>query len=80
MQRMDQIWNKPVIIPYFMNNKIRIIQICAGNCHSMALSHDNAVYSWGDNTEGQCGVNRLDATVHYPKLIDNIYWRYSWWI
>jgi len=34
----------------------RIVAVSAGRAHSMALTSDGCVYSWGRDMEGQCGL------------------------
>ena len=42
-------------IPFFKNNNIKIIDIETGYAHSLAISEDGEVYSWGYNGSGQLG-------------------------
>ena len=37
-----------------------IVAIQAGASHSLALSESGVLYSWGKNTQGQCGVGTTD--------------------
>ncbi|XP_066574189.1 probable E3 ubiquitin-protein ligase HERC6 [Amia ocellicauda] len=37
---------------------IQICQVACGNYHSLALSRDGAVYSWGKNSVGQLGLGK----------------------
>ncbi|SPO22154.1 related to FMP25 - mitochondrial inner membrane protein involved in assembly of cytochrome bc1 complex [Ustilago trichophora] len=36
--------------------KLNIVQIAAGNEHSLARTHDGRVLAWGRHTHGQCGL------------------------
>ncbi|KAK9079453.1 hypothetical protein SSX86_001124 [Deinandra increscens subsp. villosa] len=47
--------------------KVRIVGVAAGCYHSLALSDDGSVWSWGHNTYGQLGVNGENSLV--PSLI-----------
>ncbi|KAK3243263.1 hypothetical protein CYMTET_47072 [Cymbomonas tetramitiformis] len=37
-----------------------VIEVVAGHCHSVALSLDGAVYTWGDGKRGQLGLGDVD--------------------
>jgi len=37
-----------------------IIKVAAGGSHSLALTFDNKVYAWGNNTNGQAAINPLN--------------------
>ena len=39
---------------YFIERRIKIVDIACGNYHNLALSSDGYVYSWGHNYYGQC--------------------------
>jgi alpha-tubulin suppressor-like RCC1 family protein len=41
-----------------------VLAMDAGNLHSLALTADNAVWAWGDNTYGQLGLGSADSTPH----------------
>lgn len=51
---------KPFQIPNFVNI---ITAIAAGSYHVLALDNNGKVYTWGDNTYGQLGMN--DTTPRY---------------
>ncbi|KAI3483030.1 hypothetical protein L1887_54150 [Cichorium endivia] len=36
--------------------KVNVVQIAAGNEHSLARTHDGRVLAWGRHTHGQCGL------------------------
>ena len=40
----------------------RIKMISAGDCHSMALTHDGCVFAWGSGTCGQIGHGSYDVS------------------
>ena len=48
--------SNPTLIPYFMDNNIRISQISCGEAHSLALSNKGKIYSWGFGSNGQLGL------------------------
>ena len=39
-----------------------VTAIAAGWCHSLALTADGQLYSWGDNTEGELGMSDTNTT------------------
>ncbi|KAK1429569.1 hypothetical protein QVD17_11782 [Tagetes erecta] len=49
------------------SEKVNIVGVSAGSYHSLALSDDGSVWSWGHNTYGQLGVNGDYSLV--PSLI-----------
>ena len=40
-------------------NKERIVKICAGYAHALALTDEGKLYSWGANQFGQLGHGDL---------------------
>ncbi len=55
---MDQnIIPTPKKIAFFDQNFV-IVQVVAGYQHSVALTNDGTVYTWGDNSMGQLGTGR----------------------
>ncbi len=60
--------NIPTLVPKAPNN---IIQIVAGTSHSLCLTNDGYIYSFGKNNEGQLGLgNNVDRNI--PTLIPNL--------
>lgn len=49
--------------------QIQIVQISCGSCHSVALSDDGSVYSWGANDKGQLGEGSKIENNPTPKRI-----------
>jgi alpha-tubulin suppressor-like RCC1 family protein len=71
--------NIPTLIQNFNKNtlninydKITIIEISAGDHHSLFLTSAGQVYSCGYNNKGQLGVGNTDDK-NIPTLIENIY-------
>lgn len=61
--------NIPVIIDAF--NSISITQISLGTSHTLALTNEGRLYSWGYGGDGRLGHgNTLD--VLYPKLVETL--------
>ncbi|XP_042638346.1 E3 ISG15--protein ligase HERC5 [Orycteropus afer afer] len=50
---------------------VPLVQIAAGEAHSMALSMSGSVYSWGKNDLGQLGLGHTDNT-DFPSLIEEL--------
>lgn len=46
-----------------------IVQIACGVEHSIALTNDGELYSWGSNREGQLGIGSHTVTEIKPKRI-----------
>lgn len=44
---------EPIQIPFFVDNKITVKDIAAGQKHSLAVSTDGKLYSWG--RASKCG-------------------------
>ncbi|XP_023729885.1 ultraviolet-B receptor UVR8 [Lactuca sativa] len=57
----------PAKIEFNSTEKVKIVQVSAGSYHSLALSDDGSVWSWGHNTYGQLGVNGENSLV--PSLV-----------
>ncbi|XP_072898576.1 probable E3 ubiquitin-protein ligase HERC6 [Hemitrygon akajei] len=51
---------------------VPIVQIRCGHYHSLALSQDGTVYSWGQNTYGQLGNGKALEKQNYPKRVKNL--------
>ncbi|CAC5368398.1 HERC4 [Mytilus coruscus] len=49
-----------------------IIQICSGNNHSLALSNDGIVFSWGENNYGQLGTGSSSQHMDTPQALLSI--------
>ncbi|EUD69056.1 hypothetical protein C922_00748 [Plasmodium inui San Antonio 1] len=47
----------------------KIANISCGSEHTLALSENGNVYSWGSNLFGQCGQKYERSIVRYPKVI-----------
>ena len=44
-------------VPVKINNLTEVIAVAAGDTHSLALTRNGTVWSWGRNNSGQLGVN-----------------------
>ncbi|XP_069758992.1 probable E3 ubiquitin-protein ligase HERC1 isoform X8 [Narcine bancroftii] len=47
----------------------RIVDLSIGDSHCLALSHDNEVYAWGNNSMGQCGQGNSTGPITKPKKV-----------
>ncbi|KAM9306994.1 putative E3 ubiquitin-protein ligase HERC1 [Pholidichthys leucotaenia] len=47
----------------------KIIDISCGDSHCLALSHENEVYAWGNNTMGQCGQGHTSTPITKPRKV-----------
>ncbi|KAM5191264.1 putative E3 ubiquitin-protein ligase HERC6 [Mantella aurantiaca] len=48
---------------------IKIIQVACGHYHTVALSEDSSVYSWGKNDAGQLGLGYKTTNHASPQLV-----------
>ncbi|XP_048220418.1 probable E3 ubiquitin-protein ligase HERC6 [Perognathus longimembris pacificus] len=54
---------------------IKIIQVSCGSFHSLALSEDSQIFSWGKNSEGQLGLGKnvlVQATPERVRSLEGI--------
>lgn len=70
--KLEQYAVTPREMTFFSDRGIKIKAIACGFMHSMALTDDGTVYSWGCDTEGQCGhgMRRTDQMVELPRMIE----------
>ena len=62
-------YEKPTVIEALMG--IKIVKVSAGYWHSVALSDQGDIYSWGWNNNGQLGSRDESSEVQaVPKVID----------
>ena len=65
-------FNKPVKVQTDdFPEDIRIIQIAAGETHSLALLENGQVWAWGDNSRGQLGQPNVSASLT-PIVVDRL--------
>jgi alpha-tubulin suppressor-like RCC1 family protein len=50
---------------------VKIVQICSGDAHNLALSRSGRVFSWGNNSSGQLGVGH-SMHLMSPRLIADL--------
>ncbi|XP_016016524.2 probable E3 ubiquitin-protein ligase HERC6 [Rousettus aegyptiacus] len=51
---------------------IKIIQVSCGDYHSLALSEDGQVYSWGKNSQGQLGLGKEFSSQASPQRVRSL--------
>eukprot|EP00743_Colponemidia_sp_Colp-15_P006546 GILK01007054.1.p1 GENE.GILK01007054.1~~GILK01007054.1.p1 ORF type:complete len:638 (+),score=96.58 GILK01007054.1:47-1915(+) len=61
-----RIHTEPVLIPDLVDRKI--VQISAGFVHSAAVNHAGALFTWGSNVYGQCGIESAPESTRSSKL------------
>lgn len=49
-----------------------VIQIACGAYHSIALTNNGDLYSWGANSYGQCGLGTMSNKEMIPQLISSL--------
>jgi len=47
---------------------LKVIGMCCGPYHNLALTSDNSLWSWGDNDDGQSGID-IDTISKIPRRI-----------
>lgn len=55
-----------------LNDK-RIVQVCCGQYHSLALTHDGVLYAWGRGFEGQLGIAKHTTIVSTPRYVKSLH-------
>ncbi|XP_038176815.1 probable E3 ubiquitin-protein ligase HERC6 isoform X2 [Arvicola amphibius] len=51
---------------------IKIVQVSCGHYHSLALSEDGQVFSWGSNSHGQLGLGKNCSSQASPKIVKSL--------
>ncbi|XP_035304437.1 probable E3 ubiquitin-protein ligase HERC6 isoform X7 [Cricetulus griseus] len=51
---------------------IKIIQVSCGHYHSLALSEDGQVFSWGKNSQGQLGLGMQSSSQASPQKVTSL--------
>lgn len=50
--------------------KVKIMKLATGHLHVFAITTDKKLYAWGNNREGQLGLNTLKPMYHIPTLVE----------
>lgn len=58
----------------------RWFKVATGAYHVAAIDQDGAIYCWGSNADGQCGITTvsLDTRVHTPTPLDGVFAGMKW--
>ncbi|CAG4993690.1 unnamed protein product [Parnassius apollo] len=62
--------DKPKIIKFLATRNV--IQIACGSYHSIALTNNGDLYSWGANSFGQCGLGNMTNKETTPQQITSL--------
>ena len=62
-------FNRPIRITGLPSN--RIVQIVAGDAHSMVLLDNGEIWSWGDNAFGQLGIGNIVSSINPTRVIQD---------
>lgn len=60
-----------VIVPRPVRLSINISSVSAGSRHTLALSDEGAVYSWGWGSQGQLGLSHFNSVV-FPTRVEGL--------
>ena len=66
----------PFRIPYFYDNGITVTRVWSGGYTVYALDDANNLYSWGYNSQGQCGIGNYTDQQTPLKCLENVAWCY----
>ena len=62
---------RPIQVPYFSSNNIKVAQITCGSQHSLILDSHGKVHSWGNSDDGALGRYVPDnSSGDVPDLVD----------
>jgi len=59
---------KPTKMENFISKNDLILEYGVGSKHTIVLTEDGSVYSWGANEEGQCGIGKKSNIVKPTKI------------
>ncbi|XP_047668106.1 probable E3 ubiquitin-protein ligase HERC3 isoform X2 [Tachysurus fulvidraco] len=49
-----------------------VVQVACGNYHSIALTEDGQLFTWGQNSRGQLGLGNKSPSFHPPQLLESL--------
>lgn len=62
----------PTLIPTFqLSDAQKVVEICAGDAHSMVRTKDGKIYSWGSGSYGRLGLGS-ESDQYSPKVIEKL--------
>lgn len=47
---------KPIPVPFFYNQSIKVLKVSCGDSHVVCLTENNEVYTWGNGEYGRLGI------------------------
>ncbi|XP_030644119.1 probable E3 ubiquitin-protein ligase HERC3 [Chanos chanos] len=50
----------------------KVTQVACGDQHSMALTNDGQLFTWGQNSSGQLGLGKDEPSTQSPKLLSSL--------
>ncbi|EGG16606.1 regulator of chromosome condensation domain-containing protein [Cavenderia fasciculata] len=67
----DNLWNHTQPIPRRIGtlDGVQITMVACGSKHTLSLTCDGAVYAWGSNRNGQCGLPLDYPILHQPTRV-----------
>ncbi|KAH9389619.1 putative E3 ubiquitin-protein ligase herc4, partial [Tyrophagus putrescentiae] len=63
---------KPTIIKKLATNVSPVIQVACGGNHNLALTKNGELWTFGDNSYGQCGIGSTERFVSSPTLVTSL--------
>ncbi len=64
----SQLGDVSLPLPSHACRQFRIVSVSAGDQHSMALSSDGSLFTWGDGSFGQLGHAHIETLAHMAGL------------
>ncbi|XP_010783540.1 probable E3 ubiquitin-protein ligase HERC3, partial [Notothenia coriiceps] len=55
-----------------MQTLCAVSQVACGSHHSVALTKDGQVYTWGQGSRGQLGLGERDPSTKYPQHLNSL--------
>jgi alpha-tubulin suppressor-like RCC1 family protein len=65
----DGTFNGPRLVPGQVTSLVGIVQMAAGNNHSLAVSNDGQAWTWGSNNGGQMGTGAVGGNQPLPLAL-----------
>lgn len=63
---------EPTIIKsLIVSDEQRIVQVCCGDSHNLALNAEGRIYAWGSGAYGRLGLG-MESDAHIPTVIDTL--------
>ncbi|XP_030644118.1 probable E3 ubiquitin-protein ligase HERC3 [Chanos chanos] len=50
----------------------QVTQVACGDHHSVVLTHDGQLFTWGQNSSGQLGLGKDEPSTQSPKLLSSL--------